>query len=455
MESCKKSLILVLLSIVIYIILINVPCIFLFMPKEFIFPDVGEGIHEGKIVKWHVKEGDSVKADSTIVDVETDKAIVELPSPATGIIKKINFPEGEIVKVGQSLVLISLPNEVSSSESSALSPTKIPLEHPTSIAKEIPAPPTHPSTLPIPGQILATPSTRKLARDLHVDLSKIQGTGSGGRITSDDVTKYSSGSLLQSLPTQLSGSSPSVSSQPIPISPSSLADTRIPLSGIRKVISDRMTYSKTHIPHACGMDFFDVTSLVEIREKEKKLLEKNSIKLTYLPFVIKACALSLKKFPYLNSNFDEKNSEILLKKNINIGIAVDTPDGLVVPVIRDCDLKSILVIAQEIEHLSSLARDKKLKLEDMRGGSFTITNIGSVGGFFSTPIINAPEVAILGIHRIKDMPLVVDGLVVPRKVLGVSICFDHRVIDGAVATEFVNELKKYLEDPALMLLGLI
>lgn len=410
------------------------------MPKDFIFPDVGEGIHEGKIVKWHANIGDFVKADSTIVEVETDKAIVELPSPATGTVLKINHAVGETVKVGEVLVVIGSKDEILSSEQKLVTSPVVPISKSEPLSSLKPA-----SSLPL-DQVLATPSTRKLARDLGIDITKIKGTGPNGRIVPDDLKPTSSDvSQIQI--------SQKIESPKIPMSLGS--DQRIPLSGIRKVISDRMVYSKTHIPHACGMDFIDVTKLVQLRESEKKTLDEKGIKLTYLPFVIKSCALVLKKFPYLNSNFDESKNEIVLKSFVNIGIAVDTSDGLVVPVIKNADQKSVVQIAKEIESLASLSKERKLKLEDMKDGTFTITNIGSVGGFFSTPIINPPEVAILGVHRIKDMPLVIDGKVEARKVMGLSLCFDHRVIDGAMATHFINGVKEYLEDPNLMLLSMV
>ncbi len=413
------------------------------MPKDFIFPDVGEGIHEGKIVKWHAKVGDFVKADSTIVEVETDKAIVELPSPATGTVLKINHSAGETVKVGEVLVVIGSKDESLQSDlksDSQVSQTVLPKPDLSSIATIASSGPTL--------LVLATPSTRKLARDLGIDLTKIKGSGPNGRIIPDDL-KQAPGHTISSVSSQNSDS------LKMPISQLNIADQRIPLSGIRKVISDRMLYSKTHIPHACGMDFIDVTKLVQLRESEKKTLEEKGIKLTYLPFVIKSCALVLRKFPYLNSNFDDSKNEIILKSSINIGIAVDTAEGLMVPTIKNADQKSVVQIAKEIESLASLAKERKLKLEDMKDGTFTITNIGSVGGFFSTPIINPPEVGILGVHRIKDMALVIDGKVEARKVLGLSLCFDHRVIDGAMATLFMNAVKEYLEDPNLMLLSMI
>ena len=230
-------------------------------------------------------------------------------------------------------------------------------------------------------------------------------------------------------------------------------DERIPLSHMRKMIAERMVYSKTHIPHACGMDFVDVTKLVELRLKEDA--EYPDVKLTYLPFIIKAAAVALKKYPHFNAHFDEEKNEIVLKKMVNIGIAVDTPEGLIVPVIQDVDRKSMMEIAQEIKRLATAARERKLKLHEIKGSTFSITNIGSVGGMYSTPIINPPEVAIMGVHRIKEMPLVVKGTILIRKVMGVSLCFDHRVVDGAEATLFMNEVMKHLEDPDLLLVDMV
>lgn len=398
--------------------------------KEFRFPDVGEGIHEGTIVKWHVKEGDVVKADQKIVDVETDKAVVELPSPANGTILKINFHEGTQVKVGETLVVIGEPGEKAAPQAAQPKPAAAPA---APQAKPEPAKPAA-----APTEALAAPSTRKLARELSVDISKVKGTGPAGRITDEDVKAAAGTAQPQVRPE---------------ITKTAEGDIRIPLSGIRKVIAERMLYSKTHIPQACGMDIADVTRLATIREKEKRVFE-GSVHLTYLPFVVKACTVALKKYPSLNAHFDNDANELIAKKDINVGIAVATPDGLIVPVIKNADRKSIIELAAEIERLAALAREKKLKLDDVRGGTFTITNVGSVGGLFSTPIIDPPQVAILGVHRIKDMALVVENRIEARKGMGISMCFDHRVADGAVATEFMNVVKQHLEDPDLLLVDI-
>jgi pyruvate dehydrogenase E2 component (dihydrolipoamide acetyltransferase) len=418
--------------------------------KEFKFPDVGEGIHEGTIVKWHFKEGDSVKADQTIVEVETDKAVVELPAPASGTILRINHKEGDVVKVGEVLVVIGEAGEKVEAPAE-----KAPAAEAARPAAAHEAPADAAEAKPAEGRILATPATRKLARELGVDLSHVKGSGPAGRITDEDV-KAAAGSAPAAKAVQTSGA-PQPAAAPVeaPAVATAEGDVRVPLTHLRKVIAERMVYSKTHIPHACGMDFVDVTRLTELREKEKKNFEPRGVKLTYLPFIVKACAVALKEMPDFNAHFDETRSEVVLKRQHNIGIAVDTPEGLMVPVVKDVDRRSVIEIAQEIEHLAALAKERKLKLDDMKGGTFTITNIGSVGGMYSTPIINPPEVAIMGVHRIKDMPMVMDGKVKARKVMGLSLCFDHRVVDGAAATKFMNIVMKHLSDPDLMLVDMI
>ncbi len=417
-------------------------------------------------MKWHFKEGDSVKADQTIVEVETDKAVVELPSPASGTILKRNFDVGQVVKVGEVLVVIGAAGEqVQASAPKAAAQASEPAQ-PSAAAQAAavqPAPSPQPVSQPpaAPGHASATPATRKLARELGVDISSVQGSGPGGRVTEEDVRKAAQGGAPPAPKAQPAAPSaaPPQAFQPseagAPTVTVEEGDQRVPLTHMRKVIAERMLYSKTHIPHACGMDYVDVTKLAELREKEKKGLEPKGIKLTFLPFIVKAAAVALKAHPEFNAHFDNSRNELVLKKQRNIGIAVDTPEGLMVPVIKDVDRRSIVEIAQEIEHLAVAARERKIKLEDLKGGTFTITNVGSLGCMYSSPIINPPEVAILGVHRMKDLPLVVEGKIKARKVMGLSICFDHRVIDGASSTIFLNEVMKHLEDPDLMLVDMI
>jgi len=411
------------------------------MTTDFKFPDVGEGIHEGKIVKWLVKEGDVVKSDQPLVEVETDKAVVELPSPAAGKILKISHKEGETVKVGEVLVSIGGEGE----KATAVSPIA-----PSIVSKIVEAVkgPAVPS-LEKPKRVLAAPATRGFARELGVNIETIKGTGPTGRVTPEDVKNAASRRVVSR-----EGAPIAIKEEKVVVS-TETGETRIPLSGLRKIIADRMSYSKSHIPDAVGMDLVNVTRLVAAREREKANAEKSGAHLTYLPFIVKAVVIGLKKYPKFNAHFDEEKQEIVLKPRFNVSIAVDTPDGLMAPVIKDADRKSIIDIAKEIVELAELSRTRKIKLEDMQGGTFTITNVGSVGSMFSVPIINPPQVAIMGVHRIKDMPVVVDGKIKIGKVMGISLAFDHRVADGAEATLFMNEIMKHLEEPELLLIEMI
>ena len=297
----------------------------------------------------------------------------------------------------------------------------------------------------MPGRVLAVPSTRRLARELGVDISKVKGTGPGGRITDEDVRK------VTEAPQAPETRQPETA--PVEVAPEIKAlEERIPIKGIRKTIGERMVLSLFTAPHVVSMDEADVTELVKLREKEKKLAEEKGIKLTYLAFIVKAVTVALKQHPYLNASLDPKKNEIVLKRYYNIGIAVDTPEGLMVPVIKDADRKSIMELARVSEKLADEARTRKIKLPDLKGNTFTITNIGSIGGIFSTPIINPPDVAILGIHRIRDMPVVIDGEIKIRKILPIVLSFDHRVLDGAQAARFMNTLIEHLKDPDLLLL---
>jgi len=410
------------------------------MATDFRFPDVGEGIHEGKIVKWLVKEGDDVKNDQALVEVETDKAVVELPAPAAGKILKIFPREGDTVKVGEVIISIGGQGER--------------LQFPTPVHEVIskvveavraPAPPAPEA----PGHALASPATRQLARELGVNLEVVSGSGPAGRIMPEDVRNAASRKVVSR-----EGAPIAVKEEKVAVR-EEFGEQRIPLTGLRKIIADRMSYSKAHIPDAVGMDFANVTRLVAIREREKAKAEKDGVHLTFLPFIVKACVIGLKKYPKFNAHFDEEKQEIVIKPRFNISIAVDTPDGLMAPVIKDADKKSVVDIGREIAELAEQSRSRKIRLEDLQGGTFTITNVGSVGAVFSVPIINPPQVAIMGVHRIRDTPVVVDGKIKIGKVMGISLAFDHRVADGAEATLFMNEVIRHLEDPDLLLLEMV
>jgi Pyruvate/2-oxoglutarate dehydrogenase complex, dihydrolipoamide acyltransferase (E2) component, and related enzymes len=416
------------------------------MSYEFKLPDIGEGISEGEIVKWHVKEGDLVKEEQPLIEVMTDKVTVTIPSPVSGRVSEILAHEGEKVRVGQVLLRVATEGDQVTTVTSRMEETT-PQAQPSQTQEE--AQRSQPEVEQ--RRVLATPAVRKLARDLGVDISKVVGTGPSGRVTELDVRNYAEQVKKQAPP-----QGPAVlveHAQPKPLSeakPYPLAGTleeRVPLRGLRRTIAERMVKSMYTIPHVTHFDEVDATTLTKLREILKPAADKKGVKLTYLPFIVKALCVALKEFPYLNASLDDENHEIVLKKYYNIGIATAVPEGLVVPVVRDADKKSLFEVAKEISRLSEAARQNKLTLEDVRGGTFSVTNIGSIGGISATPIINYPEVGILGVYRITKKPVVVgDESIVVREILPITLTFDHRVIDGAVAASFVGRLKQILEN---------
>ncbi|MFA4906959.1 MAG: dihydrolipoamide acetyltransferase family protein [archaeon] len=408
------------------------------MALDFRFPDVGEGIHEGELVKWLVKEGDEVKADQAFAEVETDKAVVEIPSPKAGIILKLHVENGQRISVGQVIATIGEKGETYSGQAPAQE-AKIGPKHET---RETGNAQENSAAI----GVLATPATRKAAREMGIDIEKVRGTGSGGRITEEDLKAFTG---------KGQGNEKTISSPEKTDFEKEGEIERIPLRGTRKVIAERMAKSFRTIPHAVHMDEVDVTELVKLKEREKGEAAKRGARLTYLPFIIKATVFALKNNPRVNASLDEAANEIVVKKYYHIGVAVDTDDGLVVVTVRNADKKSIIEIAQEVEELAGKAKTKKIALEDLRGSTFTITNIGAIGGTWSFPIINYPNAAILGVHRIKERPIAVEGKVRVRSVLNLSLSFDHRIIDGADAARFMNDIMVHLEDPAMMLVDSI
>jgi len=429
------------------------------MPFEFKLPDIGEGIHEGEIVKWLVKEGDFVREDQPMVEVMTDKATVEIPAPRAGKILKLHAQEGEVVKVGVVLVTIEEVGEAKPEPKrepvtvAAPQPKPEPEPVATAAATAVTAPP--PTAAPAQ-RVLATPATRKLARELGVDISQIQGTGPGGRVTDEDVRRFAA---ARTAPQPTPPPTPAPKPTAPAFAPSAVVtdrrEERIPLRGIRKRIAEHMHQSKNTAAHFTYVDEVDMTELIQLREQMKPLAEQKGVKLTYLPFIVKASVAALKEMPMLNASLDEATGEIVIKKYYNIGIATATDDGLIVPVIKDADRKSIVEIASEIERLAKAAREGKIALQDLQGGTFTITSLGALGGLFATPIINYPEVAILGIHEIKRRPVVRDDQIVIRDIMYVSLSFDHRLIDGDVGARFCKKIIGYLENPKLLFLELI
>jgi len=416
------------------------------MPYEFRFPDIGEGLTEGEIIRWLVKEGDEIKEGQPLVEVETDKALAEIPSPRTGVILKILAKEKEVVKVGQVIIIFGEKGETLA----ALPPRpksvgvvgeleEAPEEIPAVAAKAEPVKPVLVSE-----HVMATPAVRALAKELGVEINKVRGAGPEGRVLERDVRQVAEG---KEKPVE-------EVKKPAKVKKYDLYGyvERIPLRGVRRSIAKAMVKSKFTAPHVTTMDEADVTELWKIREKEKKTAEKKGIKLTILPFIIKAAIAGLMEHPYLNSTLDDENEEIILKKYFNIGFATDTPEGLMVPVIKNAKEKSILQLAEELTQVAEKARNRTIDLADLKGGTFTITNYGALGGIYGTPIINHPEVAILGVGKIKDMPVVKDGKIEIRKILHLALSFDHRVVDGGEAARFLNTVIARLEDPDLILL---
>jgi len=395
------------------------------MPREFKFPDVGEGITEGEIVRWLVKEGDQVKEDQDLVEVETDKAIVTLPSPYSGKILRLHGEERDLIKVGQVLVTV---------EEGAELPATEPLEKKT--ASSVVGILEEAEESEVSAVVRAIPSVRALAKELKVDLEQVKGTGPGGRITREDV-EQAAGKALSRAGQETDSYGPV---------------EKIPLRGIRRTIAKHMAEASKRVADVTLWEDADITDLQKVRAKEKKIAEQRGIRLTYLPFVIKAVIPALKAHPRLNATLDDELGQTILKKYYNIGIAVDTPDGLMVFVVKESDQKTILDLAKEMEVLAEKARLRKLDISELKGSTFTITNYGVFGASYGTPIINYPEVAILGVGKIEDRPVVREGQVVIRKIMPLSLVFDHRVIDGGEAGKFLSVVIQHLEDPDLMLI---
>ncbi|MFC7205179.1 dihydrolipoamide acetyltransferase family protein [Haloferax namakaokahaiae] len=493
--------------------------------KEFKLPDVGEGVAEGELVTWHVAPGDEVTEDQVLAEVETDKALVDVPSPYNGTVSELFAEEGEVVPVGTVIITVEVEGEdddAGAAEKAAESETEEAAE-----ADE---------DEDTGGRVFAPPSVRRLARELDVELETVSGSGPSGRITEGDVRAAAEGEeeteAESSGPREVKAgksatakASESVSSEAadrdrtlaapatralakeegidlnaVPatemrngdafVSPEAVteyaqaqreaqaadaealaeaggeagaepaaaaesgsgAGERIPYKGVRKAIADQMVRSKYTAPHVTHHEEIDVTELVELRSQLKPVAAERETKLTYMPFVMKAVIAALKEFPYMNSQLDEENEEIVLRDDYNLGVAVAADAGLMVPVVRDADSKSMLELADEMNELIDKAQSRKISPAEMRDGTFTITNVGGIGGEYATPIINYPEVGILALGAIKEKPRVVDGEIVPRNVLTVSLSFDHRIVDGALAARFTNRIKEILEDPKLLVL---
>jgi pyruvate dehydrogenase E2 component (dihydrolipoamide acetyltransferase) len=432
---------------------------------EFKLPDIGEGIHEGEIVKWFVKAGDTIKEDDILLEVQNDKAVVEIPSPVDGKILELKVEEGTVSVVGDVLLTIEPEGEIppSAHGDSEEAPEQPKAQEEKEVAAEQPKETESTSKETVKEEpaddtkrVIAMPSVRKYAREKEVDIRKVQGSGDNGRVLKEDIDKFVSGggeAAAEATAADKEAPKADAAKKEAPKAiPAGEMETREKIKGIRKAISKAMVNSKHTAPHVTLMDEVDVTDLVAHRKKFKQVAADKGIKLTYLPYVVKALTSALREFPVLNASIDDANEEIVYKHYYNIGIAADTDNGLMVPVVKEADRKSIFKISSEINELATKARDGKLSGEEMKGGSCTITNIGSAGGQWFTPVINHPEVAILGIGRIAEKAVVKDGEVVVAPVLALSLSFDHRLIDGATAQNALNHIKRLLNDPQLLVM---
>jgi pyruvate dehydrogenase E2 component (dihydrolipoamide acetyltransferase) len=442
------------------------------MATEFKLPDLGENIASGDVVTVFVSPGDVVKPGQALLEVETDKAVIEVPCPPGGRIASVLVKKGDTVKVGQALVTLepagaaasapAAPAKQAAASAAASAPAPAAVAAPAKKAEPAPAPRPSPVAVAAPPQPVelepepvaaaaavepAGPAVRRLARELGVDLARVRGTGPGGRIVREDVVAAVRQASAQGPSVRRSDSTATERDDWGPI-------RREQMSRMRKTIAANMVRSVQTIPHLTNFDDADVTELEHLRKASAAEYAKSNLKLTALAFVIKAVSLSLRQHPTVNASIDPEKGEIIYKDYVNVGLAVDTPRGLVVPVLRDCDQLSIPQIAQAIADTAEKAKNSQYGIEDLRGGTFTISNLGAVGGAYSTPIINWPEVAILLLGRSRKMPVIHEDKIESRLMMPLSLSYDHRIIDGAMAARFLNEVIGYLESPGRLLLAM-
>jgi 2-oxoisovalerate dehydrogenase E2 component (dihydrolipoyl transacylase) len=427
---------------------------------EFRLPELGEGVYEAELVSWLVKPGDAVKRGQNLVEVLTDKATMEVPSPFAGTITELLAEPGQRIKIGDVVLAYtagaSEPSETKTRATAKAQPAqaeRVPAARQT-VPPATPAasPPARAATSRAVGtavgngpsaSVKAAPSVRYMARKLGVDLANVRGTGPQGRILIEDLTSI------------LADRDPGKRPAPPEKRPDyGTPGTRVKLQGVRRKIAERMVHSKHTIPHYTYVDECDATDLVRLRENLRDTAERRGVKITYLAFFVKAVVAALKQVPIVNASLDDEAGEIVLHDRYHVGIAVATPAGLIVPVVHDADRKDLMQIAREVERLSDEARAGKIRLEDLRGGTYTITSIGNIGGLFSAPVINHPEVAILGVGKITRRPVFdAAGNIRPADIVYLSFGFDHRVVDGAVGAAFGNAVIQQLQHPAALLLS--
>jgi len=443
---------------------------------EFKLPDIGEGVSEGEIVAWApgIAVGATVQADQPLAEVMTDKATVTITIPKSGRIAELGGQVGQVIKGGRMLAALELEEA-----GAVVQKPAAPAPKAEPAPKVAPAPKTEPAARAVgdireelPGlslpraptpvaapneKPLAAPATRMLARELGVDLAAVPPSGPNGRVTMEDVRAYASGAGASAGKTPAAPvARPVVPTRiEIPAGASAALEERVPLRGMRRRIFDAMARSKHTAAHFTFVEECDVTALASLRNRLKPVAAARGVKLSYLPFVVKACVAALRKHPTLNAAYDEATDEIVLRRYYNIGIATATDAGLMVPVVKGADKRNLLEIAAEVQRLGEDARAGKTRLEDLQGSPFTITSLGAQGGLFATPVLNFPEVGILGVHQIKERPVVRDGAIVIGKVMLLSLAFDHRLIDGHVGAAFAYEVIRYLQNPDLFMLEAI
>jgi pyruvate dehydrogenase E2 component (dihydrolipoamide acetyltransferase) len=438
------------------------------MAFTFRLPDIGEGIHEGEIVKWFVKAGDAVKEDDILCEVQNDKAVVEIPSPVEGTVEEIFVEEGVVAVVGDALIRFDAPgyedlklkgdDHHESNEAAKTEEQVQEAAEQVEAVQETAKADASSEQEDVAKRVIAMPSVRKYAREKEVNIALVVGTGKNGRILKEDIDTFVAGGssvaeeeTVQSNNDEQTEQTTSAVQAPVVLE-GDFPETREKMSGIRKAIAKAMVHSKQTAPHVTLMDEVDVTELVAHRKQFKDIAAENGVKLTYLPYVVKALISTLRKFPEFNRSLDDTTQEIIQKHYYNIGIAADTDKGLLVPVLKHADRKSVFGLSAEINELATKAREGKLAPHEMKGASMSITNIGSAGGQWFTPVINHPEVAILGIGRISEKPVIKNGEIVAAPVLALSLSFDHRMIDGATAQNALNHLKRLLSEPQLLLM---
>ncbi|MEY2746976.1 MAG: hypothetical protein RL112_2018, partial [Planctomycetota bacterium] len=432
---------------------------------DFKLPDIGEGIAEGEIVKWLVKAGDSVKEHQAVVEVMTDKATVEVPSPAAGTIGELRAQAGQTVPVGSVIFTLRMVGGAAPAQVAHHAPAAAAHAAPAPATVAAPAPamagvaPAHSAAASSDARIPAVPSARRLARELGIDLAAVTGSGRHGVVRRADIEAHAASGAPRSVAAPAAATAPAAPARPS-AAPVSFAagerETRVPFRGVRKKISEAMVRSKYTAPHFTVVEELDVTELVALREKAKAMGAEVGVKVTFMPFIMKAVALGLAKHPQLNAHLDEAAQEIVRYGYVNLGIAMDTDQGLIVPVVKEVQAKGVLQLAAELADLADRTRAGKVKPDELKGSTFSISNAGNIGGTLATPIINFPDVAILGVHRIVKRPGVVEtpqgDKIEVRQYMNLSCSVDHRLADGADGARFLVHVKRLLENPGLLAL---